>query len=282
MAVVIQNVGEMQRTSDLLRARGKRIGVVPTMGFLHQGHLSLIEMARQSADSVVTTVFVNPAQFGPSEDFARYPRDLDRDTRLATDAGTDFIFAPDTQDMYPPGYHTTVDVERITEVLEGKSRPGHFRGVATVVAKLFMITKPHLAVFGQKDAQQVAVVRRMMLDLNFDLELIVCPTVRERDGLALSSRNVYLSTIERSQAPVLFRSLKLAEDLILHGERSSATVILRMKELIERETEARIDYVSVSDATTLEELAECKGNLLVSLAVRFGNTRLIDNVTLTV
>jgi pantoate--beta-alanine ligase len=282
MAVVIKDVAEMQQVADRLRAQGERIGVVPTMGFLHQGHLKLIEVAKKHADVVITTIFVNPTQFGPSEDFTRYPRDLERDTTLASEAGTDYIFAPETQAIYPSGYHTYVDVQRVTEVLEGKSRPGHFRGVATVVAKLFHITNPHVAVFGQKDAQQVVVVRQMIHDLNFDIELIVCPIVREPDGLAMSSRNAYLSQEQRLQAPVLLKSLRLAEDLIRGGERNPAIVINRMKEMITGNSAGVIDYVSIADAVTLEELGDCRGSMLVSLAARFGNTRLIDNTTITV
>ena len=271
----------MQRTAETLRVQGKRIGLVPTMGFLHQGHLTLIGVAKEHSDVVITSVFVNPTQFGPSEDFTRYPRNLERDTQLAYEAGTDYIFAPPTESMYPSGYHTFVEVERITEVLEGKSRPGHFRGVATVVAKLFNIIHPHVAVFGQKDAQQVVVVRQMLRDLNFDTELIVSPTVRETDGLAMSSRNAYLSKEERSQATVLYKSLKVAADLIRAGERSSSTVIEQMKALITKNSTGIVDYISIADAGTLEELPSCKGSVLVSLAVRFGGTRLIDNITIT-
>ena len=254
--------------------------MVPTMGFLHRGHLSLIEAAKACSDTVVTTVFVNPLQFGPSEDFTRYPRNLERDSGLAASAGTDYLFVPDTQIMYTPDHHTFVDVERITDVLEGRSRPGHFRGVATVVAKLFNITRPHVAVFGQKDAQQVAVVRQMLRDLNFGIELVVCPTVRESDGLAMSSRNSYLSSEQRVQASILYKSLMLAQNLITRGERSAVNVIGGMKEMIATAPLAVIDYVSIADQETLEELSQCRGKMLISLAVRFGTTRLIDNTTL--
>jgi pantoate--beta-alanine ligase len=282
MAVVIKDVAEMRQAADRLRALGDRISLVPTMGFLHQGHLKLIEVAKKHSDVVITTDFVNPTQFGPSEDFTRYPRDLERDITLASGAGTDYIFAPETQAIYPSGFHTCVDVQRVTEALEGKSRPGHFRGVATVVTKLFNITNPHVAVFGQKDAQQVVVVRQMIRDLNFDVELIVCPIVRETDGLAMSSRNAYLSKEHRLQAPILFKSLALAEDLIRNGERDPAAVIDRMKEMITKNSAGVIDYISIADPVTLEELGQCKGDILVSLAARFGNTRLIDNTTITV
>jgi pantoate--beta-alanine ligase len=207
----------MQRTSDALRREGKRIGVVPTMGYLHEGHLSLMHIAKQQSDVLITTIFVNPAQFGPGEDFSQYPRDLKRDTQLAESAGTDILFTPDEKDMYPNGYHSFVIVERVTEVLEGKFRPTHFRGVATVVVKLFNITRPHVAVFGQKDAQQAAVVKQLVNDLNVGVEIVVAPTVREPDGLALSSRNVYLSADERRQSLALSRSLQLARQLVLNG-----------------------------------------------------------------
>ncbi|MEK9138297.1 MAG: pantoate--beta-alanine ligase [Bacteroidota bacterium] len=282
MAVLVRDVKEMQRTAESLRSQGKRIGVVPTMGYLHKGHLKLIEVAKQHADVVVTTNFVNPTQFGPAEDFSRYPRDLGRDTELASRAGTDIVFAPDTTAMYPDGYATYVEVERLTNVLEGRSRPGHFRGVATIVAKLFNITRPHVAVFGQKDAQQVVVVRQMLKDLDFDIDLIVCPIVREADGLAMSSRNTYLSPEQRLQATALFKSLKLAEELIKSGERQSPLVLERMVDLITRNSSGVIDYISIADAMTLQELTQCKGPLLISLAVRFGSTRLIDNTTITV
>lgn len=282
MALVINDIMEMQRLAEGFRLQRKRIAVVPTMGALHQGHLKLIDVARKHADMVLTTVFVNPTQFGPAEDFARYPRDLERDTQVASNAGTDYVFAPDIESMYPLGYHTYLHVEQLAEVLEGKSRPGHFRGVATVVAKLFNITKPHVAVFGQKDAQQVVLVRRVIQDLNFDIELIVCPIVREPDGLAMSSRNVYLSKDQRSQASVLYKSLQLAETLIRAGERNCEGVIEEMRNLISENSSGVVDYISIAQSSTLEELHECKGIMLVSLAVRFGTTRLIDNMTIEV
>ncbi|HET6273905.1 MAG TPA: pantoate--beta-alanine ligase [Bacteroidota bacterium] len=283
MAQVIRDVAEMQATAAQIRASGQRIGVVPTMGFLHEGHLSLIRLARQHSDVVITTIFVNPAQFGPSEDFNRYPRDLDRDKDLAFDAGSNYVFAPDTGAMYPDGYTTYVNVERMTTSLEGKSRPGHFRGVATIVAKLFNITRPHCAVFGQKDAQQVIVVRQMVRDLNFDIEIIVAPTVRERDGLAMSSRNSYLTLAQRKEATVLYGSLAMAEDGIRSGERESKQIVRKMTDLI-ASSSGIIDYISVADGTTLDEVKVCEPGrpILISLAVRFGATRLIDNIALTV
>jgi pantoate--beta-alanine ligase len=272
----------MQRLADRLRNEGKRIAVVPTMGYLHQGHLALIGLARHHGDVVVTTVFVNPTQFGPTEDFSRYPRDLERDTRMAFGAGSDYVFAPDMESMYPSDYRSFVHVEQITAVLEGKSRPGHFRGVATVVAKLFNIIKPHVAVFGQKDAQQVVVVQQMVRDLQFDVRIVVAPIVRESDGLAMSSRNTYLSPEQRAQAPVLFESLRLAEKLICKGERNAASVMEQMRRLISGKPGATVDYISIAENKTLEEITECRGSLLISLAVRFGSTRLIDNIILHV
>lgn len=274
----------MQRKAEDLRSLGKRIGVVPTMGYLHEGHLSLIRIARSKADVVITTIFVNPTQFAPHEDFSAYPRDLERDTRLAERAGTDYLFAPDTHEMYPEGYQTYVSVEDLTQVLEGKSRPTHFRGVTTVVTKLFHITKPHIAVFGQKDAQQAAVIKQMIKDLNFDIDIVVGPIVRETDGLAMSSRNVYLTRSERSDATVLYESLLLAESLIKHGERHSARIVEKMKNLIASKYTSRIDYISIADSQTLQELPRLHSgqNVLISLAVRFGTTRLIDNIQLTI
>jgi len=274
----------MLKTSDALRKAGKRIAVVPTMGFLHEGHLSLIRIARQHADVAITTIFVNPTQFAPTEDFTKYPRDLDRDKRLAQSAGTDILFVPDEQEMYPRQYRTFVDVEKTTEVLEGKFRPTHFRGVATVVAKLFNITKPHLAVFGQKDAQQAVVIGQMVKDLNVDIEVVIAPIVREPDGLAMSSRNVYLSPTEREDAVVLSQSLRQAERLIAGGERSCATVVSEMKKMISAKQSAVIDYISIAESTTLEESSLLKkdNRVLVSLAVRIGRTRLIDNTIVTI
>jgi pantoate--beta-alanine ligase len=271
----------LQQTANALRHDGKRIAVVPTMGALHEGHLSLIRIARGRADVVITTLFVNPTQFGPGEDLARYPRDLERDRRAAAGAGTDILFAPATERMYPPGFATSVTVDRLTEILEGRIRPGHFRGVTTVVAKLFLLSKPHVAVFGQKDAQQLAVIRRMVDDLQFDVEIVAGPIVRERDGLAMSSRNVYLTPAQRAEAPVLHRALRLAETRIAGGGEGRAEPILSaMREMIERESSGRIDYLSIADAASLEERADFGpgDGLLVSLAVRFGQTRLIDNI----
>jgi len=284
MATLIRAIPEMQQIAEAARRGGKKIAVVPTMGALHEGHLSLIRIARQHADLVVTTIFVNPMQFGEGEDFQRYPRDLARDTGLASEAGADIIFTPDVSAMYPPGYLTSVTVEVMTGLLEGKSRPTHFRGVTTIVTKLFHCVKPHIAVFGQKDAQQVAVIRRMVSDLDFDIDMIVGPTVREPDGLAMSSRNVYLSPEQRRQAPVLYRSLRLAEAALRDGERGRAEIVRVMQALISSSSSGDIDYISIADAGSLQEVESVAAgqSVLVSLAVRFGTTRLIDNILVKV
>jgi len=280
MPQLIENINEMQDLAGRERQDAKTIGVVPTMGFLHEGHLKLIREARRLSDTVITTVFVNPAQFGPAEDFDRYPRNLPRDIDLAGSAGTDIVFAPDAASIYPPGYCTYVDVTQLDSVLEGKSRPGHFRGVATVVTKLFNITKPHLAVFGQKDAQQVVVIKTLVRDLNLDVELVIVPTVREKDGLAMSSRNAYLTAEQRREASALYRSLQHADRRIREGERQATRIIGEMTDIISGQSSGVIDYISVADGATLEELPALNGHseILVSLAVRFGNTRLIDNI----
>jgi pantoate--beta-alanine ligase len=231
---------------------------------------------------VVTTIFVNPTQFGPGEDFARYPRDLMNDVDLCTAAGTDIVFAPDIDRMYPTGFATYVNVDKLTEVLEGAARPGHFRGVVTIVAKLFHVTKPHVAVFGQKDAQQIAVIRRMVADLNFDVSLIVAPIVREEDGLAMSSRNMYLTPQQRREAPVLFRALQHGESKIRKGERSATKVREGMQSMIVTQSSGKIEYVSLADTMSLQELETITPGkeILLSLAVRFGATRLIDNMVI--
>jgi pantoate--beta-alanine ligase len=272
----------MTLLSRELRSAGKRIGFVPTMGSLHEGHLSLMSRAREMCDTLVISIFVNPAQFGPNEDFDRYPRDLARDAELAFARGVDFIFAPSADDMYPRGFATYVTVEGLSDRLEGASRPGHFRGVTTVVTKLFNIVNPHFAFFGRKDAQQVILIRRMVRDLGMDLEIIVCPTVREEDGLALSSRNVYLSTPERKAALVLRRALERCRSLYNAGEIDSSRLIAAMAAVIEAEPLARIDYVAITDIETLEDLPVMTADrpALVSMAVFIGATRLIDNIVL--
>ena len=256
------------------------VGFVPTMGALHEGHLSLVRSARAENRSVAVSIFVNPTQFSPSEDFDTYPRDLERDLRLLEEESVDLVFAPASVELYPAGYSTWVEVESLTERLEGAARPTHFRGVATIVTKLFNIIAPQRAYFGQKDAQQALVIRRLIRDLNLPIELRVCPTVRESDGLALSSRNSYLSADERRAATVLKRGLDLAERLFSQGERDADRIRRRVRDLISSEPLAEIDYVSVADLETLDELESLDRPALVSLAVRFGRTRLIDNTIL--
>ncbi len=257
-------------------ATAKRpLGLVPTMGALHAGHRSLLDRARSDNSTLAATIFVNPTQFGPSEDFSEYPRDRERDLAIMEDTGVDLVFTPSTEEVYPEGFDTSIDVGSVAVPLEGKHRSGHFQGVATVVCKLLSIARPDKAYFGQKDAQQSLVIKRLNTDLNLGAEIVVCPTVREPDGLALSSRNKYLSTAERKAATVLHRSLKLAEDL---GTSDANDIRRRMRDLIDDEPLAEVDYVSVADAETLEELAIVEGTALVFLAVRIGETRLIDNV----
>ena len=259
---------------------GGSVGFAPTMGYLHEGHLELVRRARADNDVVVVSIFVNPTQFGPSEDFAQYPRDMERDLALLEKEGADIVFAPGVEEMYPPGSDTWVDVGTVTERLEGAARPGHFRGVATVVAKLFNMVQPHKTYFGQKDAQQVIVIKKMVADLDMNLEVVVVPTVRESDGLAMSSRNTYLNPEERKAALVLWDSLGLAEQLFGEGQRSADDIREQMVALIGKEPLAKIDYVSVADPETLEELTMIESSALVSMAVRIGKTRLIDNVLL--
>ncbi len=276
---IIYDAKEMQGIADKYREWGKTIGFVPTMGYLHEGHLSLVRQAKKDNDVVFVSIFVNPLQFAPNEDFDRYPRDLNRDEALLEKEGVDFLFYPSVEDMYPKGFQTYVEVEKLTKVLEGKSRPTHFRGVTTVVTKLFNITKPHRAYFGKKDAQQLIVIKRMVEDLNMDIEIIGMPIVREEDGLAMSSRNKYLKGEERAQAVCLYKALKRAEELISGGEENADVVVNEMRKVIEGYPLAEIDYISVNRISDLEELKRIeKGNTLVSLAVRIGNTRLIDNM----
>ena len=262
------------------RAASKRIGLVPTMGYLHAGHLSLVHAARRECDVVVMSIFVNPKQFGPQEDFATYPRDMEGDLHQACEAGVDAVFAPSVQEMYPPGFLTEVAVHELTASLCGASRPGHFNGVTTVVAKLFNIVGPDRAYFGQKDYQQVTVLRQMATDLCMPLEVITCPTVREPDGLAMSSRNAYLNPAERQAALVLSRALRLAEERLAQGERQGARLTATLRDCIVKEPLARIDYVAVCDPDTLREVAQISDPVLVALAVYIGKTRLIDNALL--
>ncbi len=268
--------------ADLRSARlslGGTVGLVPTMGYLHEGHLSLIRRAREECDHVLVSLFVNPTQFGPKEDLAKYPRDLERDSRLI-EPFTDLLWTPTAEIMYPQGYQTWVEVDAKTHPLEGAMRPGHFRGVTTVVAKLFNAVQPHKAYFGQKDAQQAAVIRQMVRDLNFPLEIVVCPIRRELDGLAMSSRNVYLEPQQRKGATVLFRSLSAAKETYERGERNAEKLRQVMKDVLASEPLAEMQYVSCADYDTLEELNVLKGKALLSMAVYFGKTRLIDNFVL--
>jgi len=276
----------MQVVGPILEIRALRqqlrgtVGFVPTMGYLHEGHLALVKQARVENSAVIVSIYVNPAQFGPREDFGAYPRDLNRDLELLRGERVDIVFVPSDDEMYPPEFSSWVDVEKVTERLEGASRPGHFRGVATVVAKLFNIVQPSRAYFGQKDAQQVMVIKRMVADLNMGIEIVVVPTLRESDGLAMSSRNIYLSPKERQAATILFKALTLARQLSQGGEKDAGKIRRQMTSLIQKEPLAQIDYVSIADAETLEELSLLDHPALASLAVRIGKTRLIDNMPL--
>ena len=263
------------------RQQDRTIGLVPTMGALHDGHLSLVREARRMCDVVVVSVFVNPAQFGPGEDFERYPRDLTHDAALLTDYNVDYIFAPTPEEIYPKNFSTYVAVEGLSEQLEGTSRPGHFRGVATVVTVLLNIVRPDFAFFGQKDAQQTLIVRRLVRDLAFDTEIVVLPTVREETGLALSSRNAYLNEEERHAAPVIYRALTRAKEAYKDGERNGSRLAGIVRSTIESEPRARIDYISITDADTLEKLDKLDDRtVLIAAAAYFGKTRLIDNIVL--
>ena len=272
----------LEKLESLRLARSRLpspVGLVPTMGFLHEGHLSLVRRAREENSSLVVSIFVNPTQFGPNEDLAAYPRDLPRDLHLLEAEGVDLVWAPAPEIVYPADYQTWVTVESVTRPLEGKHRPGHFTGVATVVAKIFNAAKPERAYFGQKDAQQVAVIRRMVKDLNFDLEVIVCPIVREPDGLAMSSRNVFLSPAERQATTVLFRSLSAASSACAKKVTDAGRLREIMKDFVSQEPLANPQYISCADPDTLQELeGEVSGQALLSMAVYFGKTRLIDNM----
>jgi pantoate--beta-alanine ligase len=274
---VVKTISEIKTLRQKLSGT---VGFVPTMGYLHEGHLALVRQARIENSAVIVSIYVNPTQFGPSEDFGAYPRDLNRDLELLRKEGTDIVFVPSDQEMYPREFGSWVDVEKVTESLEGASRPGHFRGVATIVAKLFNIVQPTRAYFGQKDVQQVVVIKRMVADLNINMEVVVIPTVRESDGLAMSSRNTYLSSKERQAATILFKALTLAQRLWRRGEKDAEKMRRQMVALIEKEPLARIDYASIADSRTLEELSLLDRPAVASLAVRIGKTRLIDNLPL--
>ncbi len=274
---VITTVANMRRLRATLI---EPVGLAPTMGYLHDGHLSLIRKARNDNQTVVVSIFINPTQFGPGEDLERYPRDIERDLKLLKKEGVDVVFAPPVAEMYPPHFNSWVEVGNLTNRLEGACRPGHFRGVATVVARLFDIIQPNRAYFGQKDAQQALVVKKMVTDLSMNLEVVVLPTVREPDGLAMSSRNRYLDPEERQAATALYRALTLAQELWSQGKLNAKWLRQAMTELIQKEPLATIDYVSIADVETLEELDEILPPALVSLAVKIGGTRLIDNIVL--
>jgi len=276
------NIDDVRRLREMSRIRDRTWGLVPTMGYLHEAHLSLVRRARQECDRVAVSLFVNPAQFNNPGDFDAYPRDEARDLELLRTEEVDLAFTPTAEALYPPGFQTYVEMGALAEPLEGAARPGHFRGVATVVAKLFGIVEPHRAYFGEKDAQQVAVVERMVRDLNINVEIVPCPTVREADGLAMSSRNVRLTPEDRAAAPVLYRALSAAREAFQQGERDGETLRRQIREPIEAESRARIDYISVADPVTLEELDTLnpEGTALASLAVFFGDVRLIDNLRL--
>lgn len=280
---IIRSIREMQNYSEAARQNKKKIGFVPTMGFLHEGHLSLVDYAREKSDIVIVSIFVNPTQFAPSEDLSKYPRDLDRDTQLLEEKGVDALFFPAADEIYPENFQTYVSVEDITQELEGSSRPTHFRGVTTIVSILFNAVKPHYAVFGQKDAQQSAVITRMVKDLNFDLELIIAPIMRESDGLAMSSRNVYLSQQERADALILNKTLKDCEKKIASGETSVKNIIEDAEQKIIKVDSANLDYVSIVDADTFAE-TETIGSgkkYFILVACFIGKTRLIDNLLIS-
>jgi len=279
---IINRIPKMMSIARELRVEGQRIGLVPTMGALHEGHLSLVDRASSTCDKVVVSVFVNPLQFGPAEDFGRYPRDLARDAELAFTRGVDFIFAPSVEEMFPAGFGTFIDVDQLSGRLEGASRPGHFRGVATVVAKLFNIIHPSFAFFGRKDAQQSILIKRMVRDLSIDVEVVICPIVREADGLAISSRNAYLDVEQRAAAVVLRRALERCRTLYSGGERDSARLIQAMRSILAAEPLASVDYVAITDTRDLSQILVISPDspALVSMAVRLGHTRLIDNIVL--
>jgi pantoate--beta-alanine ligase len=274
---IIKSVKKMQSYSESLRLQGKRIAFVPTMGYFHEGHLALMRKVKKMADCVVVSIYVNPTQFGPKEDFSRYPRDLKRDLKMAESVNVDVVFYPPDNEIYPADYQTYVDVGKVTENLCGMSRPGHFRGVTTICLKLFNIVKPHIAIFGKKDFQQYISIQRMVDDLNLDLQIIGLSTVREADGLAMSSRNKYLKEDERTSALTLSASLKLAQKLYSGGERKASVIINAVKKLIKKADYTDIDYVKICETNTLSDVDEIKSQSVIALAVKVGKTRLIDN-----
>jgi len=275
---VAETIKSVRRLVKAARSKGNKIGLVPTMGALHIGHICLIEKAVKGSDFVVVSIFVNPTQFGPGEDFEKYPRSFESDLEICRKAGVDVVFAPSPQEMYKKENLTWVNVEKLTEPLCGRSRPRHFRGVTTVCAKLFNIVAPDVAYFGQKDAQQAIVIKRMVADLNMPLEIVVCPTVREPDGLAVSSRNKYLSEQQRKDATYIYKSLKKCESLVEAGTTDSKTIIGEMKQILNQVSSIEIEYISIVDAESLQELERIAGKALAAVAVKIGSARLIDNI----
>jgi pantoate--beta-alanine ligase len=277
---IIERILEMQRWSETERRQGRRIALVPTMGALHEGHLSLVRDGKTRGDRVVVSLFVNPAQFAPQEDFASYPRDFERDRELLNDTGTDVLFHPAVEEIYPEGFETRIEIGELSKPLCGAVRLGHFSGVAMVVAKLFNIVRPHVAIFGCKDYQQLQIIRRLAQDFNFDIEIVGHPTVREGDGLAMSSRNAYLNPEERKAALCLYRSLRHAEEMVRHGERCGAAIVDAVRGEIAREPLARVEYATLCDPESLREVERVEETALLALAVRIGKARLIDNIIL--
>jgi pantoate--beta-alanine ligase len=277
---IIETIERMQEKSDEFRSGGHTVALVPTMGYLHEGHLELMRVGRKHSDKLIISIFVNPTQFGPGEDLAEYPRDTEGDLQKAREVGVDVVFFPSAFEMYPEGFQTNVNVKKVTQHLCGISRPGHFEGVATVVCKLFNVTKPHLAVFGQKDYQQLTVISRMVEDLNMDIEILGVHTVREPDGLAMSSRNSYLNAEERKSALCLKKSLDMADRMFRDGERQASVIMEAVESLIKGHAFTEIDYVRLCDPVTLDDVEMLGDNNLLALAVRVGNTRLIDNCLL--
>ncbi|HOV23580.1 MAG TPA: pantoate--beta-alanine ligase [Candidatus Marinimicrobia bacterium] len=277
---ILTKIEDIRQELLVIRTNAKKIALVPTMGYLHEGHLSLVDVAKVNADVVVMSIFVNPTQFAPNEDLMRYPRDIERDERLARERGVDYIFHPEVAEMYPDPYFTYVVTEQLAKVLCGISRPTHFRGVTTVVAKLFNIIQPDVAVFGQKDAQQAVIVKQMVRDLNFPIQIIVAPIVRESDGLAMSSRNVYLTPEERQQAPIIFKALQAARENVKNGLTDANHVRDQITKMIQTSPLARIDYVEIIDDQTLTPVETVKPGTFAAVAVYYGKTRLIDNIYL--
>jgi len=275
---VAKTIKSVRRLVKATQSTGKKIGFVPTMGALHIGHISLIEAAKKKCDFVVVSIFVNPTQFGPGEDFAKYPRPIEADLKMCRKAGVDVVFAPTPREMYPAENLTWVDVEKLSEPLCGKFRPSHFRGVATVCAKLFNIVTPDIAYFGQKDAQQAIIIKRMVADLNMPLKIVVCPTVREKNGLAMSSRNQYLTPQQRKDAAYIYKSLRKCRQMIKQGGRDTKKIIAEMRKVLKQIPSAEIQYISIVDAETLQNIDKVAGKVLAAVAVKIGSTRLIDNI----